>query len=283
MRRLPSKNILFVIIISLPILFLSCEDKSDSIIDSLGNSPSISNPILSISTINTDTINVGVERRSDDILTINCKVFAKVRHLDGQNYIGEVRYSMINPLIEIISEGNLHDDGIMPDQIANDSIFSGNVNFQIQRVIVGTCYVNLWSNSTDGYQSNMISLPIKIERLNHAPIISNLLAYDTLARNSVLKITLQVSDPDGLSDIYSVGYLSRKPDGNMANNGNPIPMFDDGDLDYPSGDALANNGIFTYTINVPSDAMLGAYNYTFFALDRSHVSSDSIFHTMVIK
>jgi hypothetical protein len=112
--------------------------------------------------------------------------------------------------------------------------------------------------------------------MNHAPVLSNLTAPDSLHRGDLLKLTVQASDSDGISDIYSVGYLSLKPDSTYANNGNQIAMFDDGNPDIPSADQTAGDAIYTYTTYVPSNALLGTYTYTFRSLDRSLAQSNVI-------
>jgi len=276
-------NSLSVITITFLLTSFGCEKKYDQIIDSIENSPLISDSKLSLSVVNTDSINIGSERKPEDLLAIQCQAFTNVIHPDGHKYIESVRYSVINIDYTLIEEGVLLNDGILPDACSSDSTYSGNIKFRVKRSVVGTYYVNLWSESTSGYKSNSIMLPIQIVRLNHPPIIYNLQAVDTLARGSELKLIVQISDIDGLSDIYSVGFITRKPDGNFANNGNLIPMFDDGKTAYPSGDETSNDGIYTYTTSVPIDALLGSYTYSFYALDRSRASSDTIIHRIVIK
>ncbi len=57
-----------------------------------------------------------------------------------------------------------------------------------------------------GYKSNTLILPLQIVRLNHPPIISDLVAPDTinLSTTTTFNESLKVLDPDGQDDIKSV-------------------------------------------------------------------------------
>ncbi len=68
-------------------------------------------------------------------------------------------------------------------------------------------------------------------------------------------ITIRVKDRQSLMDIDAVYYFSLKPDGTLANNGNPFFMWDNGlpflgdpnQLQY-AGDKIAGDGIFSFTV-----------------------------------
>jgi hypothetical protein len=173
-------------------------------------------------------------------------------------------------------------DGTLQNFNPSDSVYFGFVGFHIQRSLVGDFVVKLWAEGQDGEMSNLFYLPLHIVRSNRPPVISNLSAPDSLHIGDTLSLTIQASDPDGLVDIYEVGYRSLKPDGTYANNGNMIPMFDNGNSAFPSGDKVAGDGIYTYTTTVPQTAQRGAYLYTFSALDKSRTLSNTITKIIVI-
>lgn len=87
-------------------------------------------------------------------------------------------------------------------------------------------------------------------------------------------LTARVSDPQGLSDVDSVYFFSRKPDGTFANNGLPILLRDNGkpfNINNPSeevGDALAGDGIFSFSLILYNDAQTGIYEFSFYMRDR---------------
>jgi hypothetical protein len=266
------------------LLFFGCEKKYDTIIDSIGNAPTLSEAIISPDTIQIEGVDIDQGRNPDDLVNISLTAQVRASHPDGKNGIIGVTYSAINPSTsELYATGQLADDGQLPDVAPGDSLYCSIIRFNIRRYTVGKFLIQLSGQGHDGYQSSTISLPLQIFRLdNHAPTLSHLIAPDSLPLGSLLKITIQANDSDGLADIYSVSYRTLKPDSTYANSGNPIHMFDDGKAEFPSGDAAANDGIYTYSTNVPSNAALGTYVYTFFAFDRSSASSDTIVHRMTI-
>lgn len=95
-----------------------------------------------------------------------------------------------------------------------------------------------------------------------------------------------VSDPDGLNDVDSVYFYSRKPDGAYANGGFPLLMQDNGKAFNISdpwngvGDATAGDGIYSLTILMDVNALKGRYIFTFFSRDKdgnlSQAVTDSI-------
>jgi hypothetical protein len=274
----------FFLTIILLLLFLSCEKEGNVLVDSAGSSPILMDANFSLSTVNTDTINIGSERNPYDLLTIRGIASVKVVHPEGETGIKSVTYTVLKNLDSSPNgKGVLQDNGVSPDIAANDSIFSGYAYFQVYRIDIGNYCTSITSESNTGHRSNTVLFSFKIVRFNHKPVISNLQAKDTLRLGALHKLTIQVSDSDGLGDIYSVGYFSLKPDGSYANDGKLIPMFDDGRPAYPSGDLVANDGIYSYLTNVPYDAQIGTYTYTFYAIDRSRDTSNSIIHLMEIR
>ena len=102
----------------------------------------------------------------------------------------------------------------------------------------------------------------------------------------LVPVTARVTDPQSLNDVDSVYFYSRKPDGQLANNGKPFTMVDNGrafNVNNPfveAGDSLAADGVFTLTTLIFNDAQPGVYVFTFFMRDKvGHLSaavSDSI-------
>ena len=95
-----------------------------------------------------------------------------------------------------------------------------------------------------------------------------------------------VQDSDGLGDVDSVYFYSRKPDGTLANNGRPLPMVDNGkpfNINNPwqeAGDEKAGDGIYSLTILIDNSAPIGRFYFTFYMRDKAgHLSpgvTDSI-------
>ncbi|MBT3253393.1 MAG: hypothetical protein HN995_13930 [Candidatus Marinimicrobia bacterium] len=100
--------------------------------------------------------------------------------------------------------------------------------------------------------------------LDTLTLLSNGLVLDTL--------TLEVSHPAGLDEIRDVSMMSLKPDGSYANQGQPIPLYDDGGsvifysfggIDFTSGDSLANDGVYSLLLALDPTNLSGIYHWTF--------------------
>lgn len=117
---------------------------------------------------------------------------------------------------------------------------------------------------------------------NARPQLLNAIAPDTVRVGEFLVLKATVNDSDGLGDIASSFYFSRRPDGVLANQGNPIQMFDDGGANAFSGDEIAGDGIYSFRAQVPPTTLLGTFTYTFYTRDRFDAESDSLVRQTVI-
>jgi hypothetical protein len=263
-RQFLLKNNFLVIVIAVSILSLSsCEKKYDLVIDSTVSAPFLTHAQLSTSVVKTDSLPVGQIHKYDDLLSIRDTV--QVFCASGINEIGSVRYTLTGDQFSSnLSEGFLKDDGISPDIIKGDSVFTGYVDFQINRVVVGNLFLKLWSESTDGSFSNVITLPLQISRYNNKPEISDLILPDTVNSNqtSPIEIKVKVIDPDGQDDIRFVYRVTQS---------NKLYK-----LSGSQGDS-----IFTETFSSIPPA--GTYRFRFFALDQSYDSSSVLVDSIVIK
>ncbi|MGD1044675.1 MAG: choice-of-anchor X domain-containing protein [Bacteroidota bacterium] len=269
MRQLLLRNNFFLFIIILSLLSISgCEKKYTSIVDSTGNAPIINDASFSVFVVNTDTIYTAGQSLHNPNDTLTIRGIAKVRAISfgDEKEISIVGFSVNGfNFSSSLAEGVLHDDGVSPDAKANDSVYSGYIEFQIQRVVVGTFSINLWSESTGGYKSNTIILPLQVVRSNRPPIISDLIAPDTvdLAIMTEFEISVKVIDPDGQNDIMSVSRFT--PSGKI------LPLHALNDSTYEE----------TVSLTAPPPA-LGSYLFRFRAVDRSNDSSNVLTHTIVV-
>lgn len=259
----------------------SCERKSNGVIDSSGTAPFLTEVTLSPSQVNSDSINVGAIRQPSDLLTITTTIVGQVQ-ANSQHPV-TVNYSISSPdSLNIVSTGALLDDGQAPDQAKGDGLFTGKASFQIRRVQVGLFAVEVCAESDDGYSSNAIILPLAVFRGNHPPVLSDLVAPDTVklgGQSPALLLRVRASDPDGLSDVARVVFNSYKPDGS-ASGGNPFIMYDDG---LPAhGDEKAGDGIFSYLNTDLKGAQLGTFRFEFQAFDRLNEPSNVIIFRITV-
>ncbi len=266
-------------VLTIIILSFACE-KSDSVtIDTIGLSPTLSTGSINPATINTDTINVGGERKPEDMLQLSVKTYARVSHPQGKTEIEDVSARVYKELsssaVAVIS---LADDGAGVDSTKDDGLYSGVLTFSSQRSVVGIYWVELSAADPHGFRSNTLLLPLQIVRGNRPPVVSALQAPDTLrisTQSQTLLLTIRATDPDGLADIRQVIFNTFLPDGRPS-TGNPFRMFDDG----TNGDL--QNGDGTYSLRVASPTNLGQYRFEFQAFDRSNASSNLIIHTITV-
>jgi hypothetical protein len=118
-----------------------------------------------------------------------------------------------------------------------------------------------------------------------APVVSNLVAPDTVSLNTGLttdiNLSIQVADSNGLNDIDIVFFNSFLPNGNASSN-NPFIMFDDGKPEH--GDAVAGDGIYSLIVSLPPTGVTkGTYRWEFQARDRGKKTSNIIIHNIVVK
>ena len=254
-------------------LFFSCEKKSDTIVDSAGTPPFIATGSISPSVVLTDTMNVGSEQSSLDILSISVAATARVKHQSGTAAISSVQATAIaQDGSSILASMQMKDNGVAPDVTAGDSIYSARVAIQIQRSTVGQLSLEI-SAASGSYSSNSLLLPLTIVRLNHAPVLSNLQAPDTVRKSvtSSFLFTVKATDADGQSDIVSVTRTT--PSGLVL-------FLNDQGL---NGDATAADSIYTETVSVDAATPEGNYLFKFTARDKLNAKSNVLEKTVTIR
>ncbi|MBI2619740.1 MAG: hypothetical protein HYW57_06630 [Ignavibacteriales bacterium] len=255
------------------LVFESCEKKYDNLVDPLGQAPLLVAASVSPTTVNTDTINIGPERKPDDLLPIELNVFSKVISERGQFALPMVFATVFSQYHDSsLGSAILHDNGMIPDTAVGDSVYSASIQIQLPRAEIGILSVEIYAESESGYRSNIHVLPLTIVRLNQPPVLSNLIAPDTVRtslQNSFL-ITVMASDADGLADIRSV--VRTTPSGLV------LQLNDNG----TNGDAVAGDGVFSEVVSLSPPPPPGSYTFTFQAFDRSNEGSNTIAHTIVV-
>lgn len=270
MSRLKSFNHgklgLFALLISL-ISFYSCEKKSDAIIDPTLIAPVISNPSKSKDTVYTPS----------DAPVVNFVTSVRVQQ-GGDDAIQSVVCSLLDPSGNLIQNFNMNDNGSGGDTTGGNGTYTATVNYTGAACLtVGNYSVQYLATSLSGLTSNLIVATQPVYYSNNvAPEVSFLIAPDTLVRPTEgevpLLVTIKGSDPNGQCDIKTVFFKSILPSGQPGNNGNPIIMFDDGDL-IAHGDSVAGDGRYSIIIRFPSIASLGTYQFNYQATDNRGLSS----------
>ena len=248
-------------------------------------------PIINDASTSLDGINIGVLSIPAEQGTVDTLVTVYVYTSDdnGLGDISSVSYSIILPDGNLLTNGALTDNGISPDVKATDGKYTSNLSIKFPKQILGTYQIQFQAIDNFGLTSIARSFPITIfNSANNAPVISNLFSPDTVlvpAENAVnyIRISIFVSDLEGLSDLRSVLFTSQRPDLSIVGT---YPMFDDGGkiernifppFTLTSGDSIANDGRFTVLIPLTSTADKNTYrDFQFVAKDQSNAFSNAI-------
>lgn len=212
------------------------------------------------------------------------------------NYVQLLWYGMEGLDSNRVDSLFLNDNGDFGDILRGDKVYSRKFSVtglrnSLEYGDTGTVYLEVRAMYFD---STLESLADSFRLGNIAPRIESVEAPDTLElpTQGVKTDTIRavVTDPDSLTDIQWVGFTSLKPDGTLANKGNPIFLYDDGGLvdlfppnNITSGDSVAGDGIYSWVLFVDPTVQVGAYVWTFQAQDKSNAYSNSVVHTVVIQ
>ena len=239
---------------------VSCEKDSDEIID-----PSFASPAISDFVLSNDTV---ITTSSSPL--INLIVSVNVNLNDGSP-INKVQCRVYDPVNTQIGVYQLNDNGSSPDPTAGDRTYTGAINIEnIQCLLVGNYSLEVVAENTSGLFSNLITSSfIVVNSANQPPRITTTNLPDSIVRpmpgdSSLLTITVNVNDPDGICDVKDVSFVTVRPNGVTLP---AIPMFNSG------------SGVFSFSnyVSFSSDpTSYGYFKYTFTARDNSNLLSASV-------
>ena len=260
------------LIISL-FFFSSCEKEKSVLVNPNFSSPFLVSISSSDSELNLDTSTSGAVSRLPNLqFRISGSINASATDPDGIQDIKEVVYHIYEPRSsDYIASGVLRN---------NDTNYSGNFSFVINRSDAGTYRIEVYAQDKSDLISNSLEVSLIIKRNNSIPRISNVVAPDTLKRptsgTALALFSLTVNDSDGYNDIEQAFFKRISP-----SSSNVILLFDNGDQ-QGSGDVLTGDGIFSRVVRIDSTALLGNQVFLFQAKDKTGALSDSLTHTITI-
>ncbi len=244
-------------------------------------------PVIIEASLSPSTVDFGKLSSEGTTHSIALVGYVNTKDDNGLEDISSVTYTLFSPNGSFFVSGNLLDDGVFPDAQRGDGKYQSTINLKLPKQVIGTYNVQYTTTDKKGFTSNTFNLPLNIIlSTNAAPSISNLKAPDTvrvpLTSDSVnmVSITLDVSDPDGLSDITSVILTSQRPDSTVAGT---FFLYDDGgtvvhsQFGITSGDTHAGDGRYSIVIPIFHTAQKNTYrDFIFTARDQSGVFSNVI-------
>ncbi len=181
-------------------------------------------------------------------------------------------------------QDTLSDDGLSGDITPGDGIYSFTLSSGLIKE-ASDYFLRFQAEDKSGNRSLAVVATIRgTVAQPEPPVISNLSAPDTVqivpGEDVQVLITIDVTDPQGLSDIDFVRFRSFLPNGNEAGE-SPIGLADDGDT-ITTGDETAGDGTYSRIINLPPTALRGDFRFVFEARDKSGLSSNIIEHIMTV-
>lgn len=216
----------------------------------------ISNPYQNPDTVFTTS--------SSPVINLNTSVTVNV---NGGTPLNFVSCSVKNPQEVLIGQFLMSDNGINPDTVSGDGIYSVSVSISnIQCLLVGKYSIEYLAENNSGLFSNLITSDFRVvNSANQPPFIISASLPDSVIRplpgdSSLLTISVNAGDPDGLCDIKDVTFVTVRPNGVTLP---PIPMYNN------------QNGQFTFSnyVSFSSDpSSYGYFKYTFTVKDNSGVS-----------
>tara|TARA_B100001287_G_scaffold80374_1_gene66947 strand:+ start:1093 stop:1920 length:828 start_codon:yes stop_codon:yes gene_type:complete len=193
----------------------------------------------------------------------------------------------------------LYDDESEGDILANDNIFSRkikNSSSVILNVIPKSAKDSVFLSVQSMYKGRLIKSDVEFFILgNIHPKIGSITLPQSVDRPTsnadpnivnTIKFTVSAnaSDANGLDDIKRVFFRSYHVGlDSLMNNGNPILLLDDGSGPNGNGDLQKGDGTFSRTISISENALVGTYQWTFEAQDKSNAYSDTVKRTIVVK
>ncbi|MFQ5865544.1 MAG: choice-of-anchor X domain-containing protein [bacterium] len=218
--------------------------------------------------------------------TFNFVVTVEVSDPEGLSDIQEVKYQFFppahpNPTLE----DSLVDNGQSGDVTAGDGVYSTTLSSGLFKE-ASDYFIRFQAQDKAGNKSRAEVVTMRgIFIRPRAPVISNLVAPDTVQIDpdqvTKILITVDVMDPQGLSDIDYVQFRSFLPNGQEATD-SPFQMADDGNTET-TGDAEAGDGTYSIIVNLPPTGVTpGDFTFVFQAKDRSNLFSNVIEHTMTV-
>jgi hypothetical protein len=260
-------------------LLTSCEKTGDEILD-----PPAVKPFVVAASVSPENINTSTLPQSGSGVVASLTVKATVSSPTGSPGILSVSAELLDPTSgSTIVKVDLSKDPSVIDSTAGIVHYAGLLNATLSKSAAGRYGVRVSIATENSTGSNVVQRTVTFTRTNHAPVLSNLVMPDTVdvpsGSNSSFKAMAHVTDADGESDIKQVFFVN-------LDSSDPTFRYllrDDGSVGTNSGDAAADDGIYTITVSAPFTAKGKSYRFRFQANDAFGDTSASIIHSVTIR
>ncbi len=275
-----------VLVMLLSLFVIGCEKNNLASQDVQFEIPLLSNALVSPDSIYLDSLTP-----AGGLYSVSSVVNVRMS-FSGSNRTLTAR--VFRPTVsEVVAETNLHDDGVAPDLGANDSTYSAQIQFTVQRAFAGRYRVQISARTTEGIVSNILEKSFKLTRRNSAPRLTNVSSPDSVNLPTSGFITVQftaaVADSDGLADIQQVFFQRIEP---VDTSNTKFALRDDGSLGpesniggilVRSGDDIAGDGNFSFLIPVTPSTPRRTNVFSFHAMESFGDTSNVIQRSFTIR
>jgi hypothetical protein len=252
-----------------------CEDQHLGPLD-----PDGSPPFIRAFLIAPDSVSLNTLTPSNGQYGITLLCLAQVSDPDGPSTLGPV-------IADVVPPGG--GDPLLSVALATDStggnvrFFSGQIRFSVTKTEIGAYRVVLRATDQQRLSGNTVDRRLMVWRTNAPPVISNLVAPDTVVLppgDTVhIPMSITVSDSNGVADVREVFFRS-------LDSSDPTKKYllqDNGDLkNY--GDQTAGDGIYSIIVQLTdSPTVRKTYRFAFQALDSFADTSATLFHSITVR
>jgi len=256
-----------------------CEKTDETALDPHGFPP-----FASVARVDPDSVFMKNLPQNNGLLTVSVVARMNVRDPEGKDNIISVTATVIPPNGgDPLVQASMHDDGALPDSTGGDGVYAATLRFTVPKSATGSYRVQFLATDALGLESNLLDTPVHLIRNNAPPLLTELVAPDTvtvLAGDSVtFKMSVRVTDSDGQSDISSTYFRNL----DYSDPNFHFILRDDG-KPLISGDVVAGDGVFTITVTAFDSPTVRKTNRLLFqAVDAFGDTSASLPHSLTIR
>ena len=255
-----------------------CESTNEGIVDQSG-----APPFLRAAIVDPDTVNLRGLPSQDGRYSVSVEVRATVDGSDGGGPAVTVFADLLPPLAsDSWLRIQLRDDGSGADLAPGDGEFSARLTFELAQSDAGAFRIRVQALAGAGFQSNAREQTLLVLRENAPPLLSNLIAPDTVllppTGSSLVRMSVDATDPDGPEDIQEVYFLSL----DSSDPSRKFFLLDDGDANV-SGDAVAGDGTYSIIVQLPATTSRKTYRIAFQAADTFGDTSATLLHNLTVQ
>jgi hypothetical protein len=262
----------FSLLLALSLLLGACQKANNVVIDS---SPFVNAQLTYFDRDSSnDKIDITAYMNSNKPLTINDSFQVSVNPSQYFDHLGIMVQNDSGNMVAQDSFSKLSGD-----------LIGGTLSFTLTSVYVGEITYIFTAYNKDGTPGSYATKVVEL--FNSAagvPVVDSVSVPDSVRIDTVkttpIILSAYVHDPSGLSDISSVYFNSTLPDGSPDPD-NPFAMS--------PATSSGNEERYTLTVGLPplsasnpNPPPLGTYTFTFYAVSRSGLSSDSLSHKITV-